>query len=51
MADVVIRVRNNGPLLVEARDDPRCAGERLRHHPTSRPSLLCRCGQSAIKPF
>ena len=52
MADVVIRVRNNGPLLVEGPVTIRDAqGNAFPINPTKPAIALCRCGQSANKPF
>jgi CDGSH-type Zn-finger protein len=52
MSDVVIRCRENGPLVVEG-------PIRVIDHqgnafvlPTNKPAVaLCRCGQSATRPF
>ena len=52
MADVVIRVRNNGPLLVEGPVKIRDAQGNTFPVNSEKPAIaLCRCGQSANKPF
>jgi CDGSH iron-sulfur domain-containing protein 3 len=52
MADVVIRVRNNGPLLVEGPVAIRDAQGNTFPVNSEKPAIaLCRCGQSANKPF
>src|SRR4029078_478390 len=52
MADVTIRLRPNGPLVVEGPFrliDSRGAQFEI---PTNKPAVaLCRCGQSAKRPF
>ena len=51
MPDVTIHVKPNGPLLVMglgALVDPTGATVKL---PDGKPTALCRCGQSAMKPF
>jgi CDGSH-type Zn-finger protein len=51
MADVTVTVKPNGPLLVQGpidMIDPTGNPVRL---PPDRPVALCRCGQSAQKPF
>lgn len=51
MADVTIRIRDNGPLLIEgvfAMTD----GENKEHALPVKPAIaLCRCGASQNKPF
>jgi CDGSH-type Zn-finger protein len=52
MADVVIRVRNNGPYLIEGPVTIQDAqGNAFPINPTKPAIALCRCGQSASKPF
>jgi CDGSH-type Zn-finger protein len=52
MAEVVVRVRDNGPLMIEGPvkvlDG---AGQEFPIDPTKPAIFLCRCGQSAKKPF
>jgi CDGSH-type Zn-finger protein len=51
-ADVTIRIRDNGPILVEGNVRILDAeGHEFPRDP-ARPSVaICRCGQSANKPF
>jgi CDGSH iron-sulfur domain-containing protein 3 len=50
MADVKIQVRKNGPLVVQG--DVEILGSDGQPIPPARtPVMLCRCGQSANKPF
>lgn len=52
MADVTIKVRDNGPLLVEGPFrlvDPE--GGEFKLDPAKPAYALCRCGQSANLPF
>ena len=52
MADVVIRVRNNGPYLVEGPVTIHDAQGNAFPINRDKPVMaLCRCGQSANKPF
>ncbi len=49
---VTIRLRQNGPYVVDGDDDVQVLdwnGDAYR--PTRRPVALCRCGASANKPF
>jgi CDGSH iron-sulfur domain-containing protein 3 len=52
MADIVIRVRDNGPLLVEGPVTVFDASGAEFPIDKSKPAMaLCRCGASAKKPF
>jgi len=52
MADVVIRVRNNGPLLIEGPFSLVDAQGNKFTVATDKPAIaLCRCGASERKPF
>lgn len=52
MADVVIRVRPNGPLLVEGPIKLLDANGNEIPVPKDKPAIaLCRCGASKNKPF
>lgn len=52
MADVVIRCRPNGPLVVEGPLTLLDHQGRAFALPTDKPAVaLCRCGHSAKKPF
>ena len=46
-----IRLRKNGPYLVEDLDVRVCDWEGHEYVITRRPVALCRCGASARKPF
>ncbi|WP_254508364.1 CDGSH iron-sulfur domain-containing protein [Anatilimnocola floriformis] len=52
MADVTIRVRDNGPLLVEGPATVIDAEGKKFEIPVGKPAIaLCRCGQSLRRPF
>ncbi|HXT57333.1 MAG TPA: CDGSH iron-sulfur domain-containing protein [Pirellulales bacterium] len=52
MADVIIRMRNNGPLLVEGPVTVYDAAGNKFPISGDKPAIaLCRCGQSSKKPF
>jgi CDGSH-type Zn-finger protein len=52
MSDVTIRVRDNGPLLVEGPVTVIDAEGNQFEIPAGKPAVaLCRCGQSQRKPF
>ena len=52
MSQVTIRVRDNGPLLVEGPFTVVDAAGNAFTIPTGKPAIaLCRCGQSKNKPF
>jgi len=52
MAEVVIRVRDNGPLMIEGPVTVvDAAGNEFSFDRTKPAIFLCRCGQSAKKPF
>lgn len=52
MPDVTIKVRDNGPLLVEGPVTVIDAEGNKYSIPADKPAIaLCRCGQSARKPF
>ncbi len=52
MADVVIRIRPNGPLLVEGPIKLLDANGNEIELPQGKPAIaLCRCGASKNKPF
>jgi CDGSH-type Zn-finger protein len=52
MSDVTVRVRDNGPLLVEGTIIIVDAdGNRFVVNPDKPAVALCRCGQSANRPF
>lgn len=52
MSDVTVRVRDNGPLLVEGAIIIIDAdGNRFAVNPDKPAVALCRCGQSANRPF
>lgn len=47
-----IKVRQNGPYLVDVPEDVKLIDWEGREYPISRrPFVLCRCGGSATKPF
>jgi len=48
---VTVRVRRNGPCVIEGDDDRvvDCDGREVR--PAKLPVALCRCGASQAKPF
>ncbi len=46
-----ITVRQNGPLLVEGDDVTIVDWNGVSYHVERRPIALCRCGQSARRPF
>ena len=46
-----IKVRDNGPLLVEGEDVTLCDASGEEIDAGRRPFALCRCGASATKPF
>ena len=48
---VVLRLRRNGPLIVEGDDVCVVDWDGVEQRPTRRPVALCRCGASASKPF
>jgi CDGSH-type Zn-finger protein len=52
MSDVTVRVRDNGPLLVEGPIKLVDAQGNAFNLPAGKPAIaFCRCGQSANKPF
>jgi CDGSH iron-sulfur domain-containing protein 3 len=52
MPDVTIKVRDNGPFLVEGPVTIVDAAGNRFHVPPEKPAVaLCRCGQSGNKPF
>jgi CDGSH-type Zn-finger protein len=52
MSQVTIRVRDNGPLLIEGPFTVVDAAGNSFTIPTGKPAIaLCRCGQSKNKPF
>jgi CDGSH iron-sulfur domain-containing protein 3 len=52
MADVVIKVRDHGPLLVEGPITVVDAAGNKFEIPANKPAIaLCRCGQSKRRPF
>jgi CDGSH-type Zn-finger protein len=52
MADVTIRLRDNGPLVVEGPVTIIDAEGNQFHVDASKPAVaLCRCGQSSRRPF
>lgn len=52
MSDVTIRVRDNGPLLVEGPATVIDAEGNKFEIPIGKPAIaLCRCGQSQRRPF
>ncbi|HHK43030.1 MAG TPA: CDGSH iron-sulfur domain-containing protein [Planctomycetaceae bacterium] len=52
MADVTIRVRDNGPLLVEGEFELVDAEGKAFAIDRSKPAIaICRCGASAKRPF
>jgi CDGSH-type Zn-finger protein len=52
MADVIIRMRNNGPLVVEGPVDIYDAEGNKFAISGEKPAIaLCRCGHSSKKPF
>ena len=52
MSDVTIRVRDNGPLLIEGPIKIVDAQGNAIPLPVNKPTIaLCRCGQSSNKPF
>jgi CDGSH-type Zn-finger protein len=52
MTQVTVRVRDNGPLLIEGPIQVVDAAGNAFQWATEKPAIaLCRCGQSKIKPF
>jgi CDGSH-type Zn-finger protein len=52
MSQVTIRVRDNGPLLIEGPFTITDAAGNTFQVATEKPAIaLCRCGQSKMKPF
>lgn len=52
MADIVIRMRDNGPFVVEGAFTLNDADGNSFSLPTNKPAVaLCRCGNSKNKPF
>ena len=52
MSNVTIRVRDNGPLLIEGPITVMDAEGKSFAIPANKPAIaLCRCGASANKPF
>ncbi len=52
MAEVTIRMRPNGPLLVEGPFELVDSRGSAFETPANKPAIaLCRCGQSANRPF
>ena len=52
MSEVIIRVRDNGPLLVQGPAKVVDAEGNAFEIPSGKPAIaLCRCGVSANKPF
>ena len=52
MSQVTIRIRDNGPLLVEGPFTVVDAAGNAFTVPTGKPAIaLCRCGHSSTKPF
>lgn len=52
MADIVIRMRDNGPFVVEGTFTLNDADGNSFALPTNKPAIaLCRCGNSKNKPF
>ena len=47
----IIRVRQNGPFLVEGDDVKVVDWNGNEYQPSKRPFALCRCGASTRKPF
>ena len=47
----IIRVRQNGPLLVEGDDVKVVDWNGIEYVPAKRPFTLCRCGASKKRPF
>ena len=48
---VTVRLRRNGPLVIEGDDVRVVDWDGVEQRPTRRPVALCRCGGSASKPF
>jgi CDGSH-type Zn-finger protein len=49
---VTVRVRRNGPCVIESDDDVRVVDAHGRDvRPSKFPVVLCRCGASQAKPF
>jgi CDGSH-type Zn-finger protein len=52
MTDVTIRVRDNGPLVIDGSVQLVDVDGKLFRIPSDKPAIaLCRCGLSANKPF
>ncbi|QDU98459.1 CDGSH iron-sulfur domain-containing protein [Lignipirellula cremea] len=52
MSDVTVRVRDNGPLLIEGPIKIVDADGNVYHVSPDKPAVaLCRCGASANRPF
>ncbi len=49
MAEVIIEVRRNGPLIVTGPVELKDADG--KHYPVEERMALCRCGASTTKPF
>jgi CDGSH-type Zn-finger protein len=47
----VLRLRRNGPLVVEGDDVRLVDWDGVERQPTKLPIALCRCGGSSNKPF
>jgi CDGSH-type Zn-finger protein len=48
---ITIRVRQNGPIVVEGDEAKILDWNGNEYQPAKRPIALCRCGASARKPF
>ena len=48
---VTIRLRRNGPYVIEGEDVRVVDADGREHHSERKPIALCRCGASAKKPF
>ena len=48
---VTVRLRRNGPLLIEGDDVRVVDWDGVERRPERLPIALCRCGGSATKPF
>jgi len=52
MAEVIVTVRPNGPLVIEGIVRLQTPdGQEIVNEAADRRCFLCRCGRSAIKPF
>jgi CDGSH-type Zn-finger protein len=51
MADTVVKVMNNGPIVISGSFEVQDASGRVFTVEAGKPAALCRCGASSTKPF